>query len=517
MSNRKWKSMNEPEFEEMLRHNVSEFPPEDIVTDVTPWKKEMNRVLIGMALSTISLNFFGLNYVLPAIGMVFSILGFRTLRRENKWLNKCFIITVIRTAYFFPLLILNTTIIQTTAYASQFMTLLSGLNLILQFILFFCFWQGLRTVQLKVNLPPRAQSAVALMIWYVLLCLLGLIQYNGLIIGVAMIIGYIFIIRSLWKLSRELDEAGYVVQTAPIKTTDRSIVIVILAVLIIGCTCGYVFGNSYHMNWNTTDTTEQSNIKKIKTHLIELGFPEYVLNDLTVEDIAACDGALQVVVDVGDHPVNNGRKVTTKEPGEPGSNINWHYKTTTVYDVKELRITGVGVQLPNENEKWMIFQHFLWTENPGFYGTECIQLWPAYRHNKGWDNAGDVTGRVLYDKDGTTFVSPYNSLGTKISKSNSIFRSEQTSTDIYATFSMPRNAENHRGYVAYPIIEIQDGYIADCWFNYTHQQSWLQYPALTAIEMRMANSWNEAGVFKTVQDALQFYSSDERAELISAQ
>lgn len=78
-------------------------------------------------------------------------------------------------------------------------------------------------MQRKVNLPPRAGGAVALIIWYALMCVLAVIQYNGLVIAGAMVIGYIFIIRNIYMLSKELDEAGYSIQTVSIKVTDRCI------------------------------------------------------------------------------------------------------------------------------------------------------------------------------------------------------------------------------------------------------------------------------------------------------
>lgn len=125
-----------------------------------------------------------------------------------------------------------------------------------------------------------------------------------------------------------------------------------------------------------------------------------------------------------------------------------------------------------------------------------------------------MTGRVLYDKGGETFAAPYYSLDNQTFTSNSIFWGEQTSTDVFAAFSMPRQGENYRSYVAYPISEMQDGYIISSWVNYTHQRSWLQYPAMTAMEKRMTNSWNDAGAFMTVQDALQFYPTNEGVEMI---
>lgn len=511
MSNHECESVNEKDFEAMLEKNVSDLPPDDVVEEVTPWRRAMNRVLIGIALCAVTLNFWCLNYILPAIGMVLSILGFRTLRSENKWFRNCFIITVIRAAYFFPMLILNTTIIKSTILTSQISSALTAANLLLLLVEFFCLWQGLRSVQRKVNLPPRARGAAALIIWYAIICILVVIQYSGPIIVWAMIIGYIFIICNIYKLSKELDEAGYSIQTVSTKVTDRCIVLVLISVLIIGCTLGYLFGGSYPMDWRTVDLSEHTEVEEIKNHLIELGFPKYVLDDLTPEDIAACDGALQVVVDITDEPMNDGRIVTTEySDGEE------HYiEQKTVYDVKELRITGVGVQIPGEREKWIIFHHFLWTTDPGFYGTDSIQLWPTYRElSDGWASDGEVTGRVLYDNNGEIFAAPYYSIGNQTFTYSSIFWGEQTTTDVFAAFSMPRRGENYRGYVAYHIVEMLDGCIISSWVNYTHQRSWIQYPAMTAMEKRMTNRRNNAGVFKTVQNALQFYPTSEGVEII---
>lgn len=511
MSDRQWENMSDTDFEAMLESTVSELPPEDIVAEVTPWKKSINRVLVGMALNTITFNFLCLNYILPAIGTILLLLGFRTLRRENRWFGACFVLAIICAAHLFPSLILNTTIIQSTVNASSLSSALTAANLLILFIEYICLWRGFIAVQNKAGIPPHAGGAVALLVWYVLMCLLAINQYSGWIIAVAMIVVYILIIRSLSKLSRELDEAGYAITTAPIKITDRCIVISLAAILLIGCVCGYVFGGSYPMEWSALDPDEHGEVEDIKAHLIDLGFPEYVLNDLSAEDIAACDGALRVFVDVTDEPVNNGR-VVTQETEIDGIK---YLVQDTVIDVKELRITGVGVQVPGDRERWIIFHHFLWTTDPGFYGTESIQLWPVYRDlSEGWHSAGDVTGRVLYDDGGETFAADYYSLGARNFTSDSIFWGTQSRTDVFAEFSMPRNGQAHRGYVAYPVDEVEDGYIISSWFNYTHQRSWLQYPAMTATEKRMANSFDDRA-FKTVQDALQFYPTDEGVEMIS--
>ena len=260
------------------------------------------------------------------------------------------------------------------------------------------------------------------------------------------------------------------------------------------------------MDWQPVDASAQAQTAAIRQQLLGLGFPEEVLNDLTPEDIAACDGALRIVTETENYPVNDGRNVLWEAYNEKNER---YYVQDTVYDVKELRLTGVAVQLPGERETWMVFHHFLWTTDPGFYGTEAIQIRPACRSiPEGWAATGDATGRVLYDRGGQTFAAPYASLGAQTFTANTVLWGEQTNTDLFAAFSLPQHGEHCRGYVAYSTTEARDGYILSSGVYYTHQQSWLQYPVVTAMEKRLTTTWGDSGAFRTVQDALQFFPAD---------
>ena len=114
-----------------------------------------------------------------------------------------------------------------------------------------------------------------------------------------------------------------------------------------GCVCGLLFGTSYPMAWTAVDAGAQSGTAEIRAQLEKLGVPDYVLDDLAPEDLTACDGALRVVVETQNEPLNKDKQ-------------------------KALHITGVAVELPGERERWMIIQHFRWKGNPGFYGTEDL-------------------------------------------------------------------------------------------------------------------------------------------------
>lgn len=508
MDGRDWDAADAAQFETLLSGSLPEVPPDEVAGRVTPWKGAMGRVIAGIALTAVTLNFACLNYLLPAVGTILQLLGFRALRRENGWFRACFLLSAVQTACLLPVLALYTTVLPSLCPAARALSVLPAVSLILTLARLVCLWRGLLAVQRGAGLAPRAPGAAALVVWYVLLGLLALAGYSGLLVGVIMLAGYVLLLRSLYRLSKTMDEAGYALRPAPVRISDRCLALLLAFALLAGCACGYAFGGSYPMDWAPRDANEHSGVEEIKTDLAALGFPGYVLDDLTAEDILACAGAVQVVSEAEDKAVNDGRTVTTRVQTGSG----WHVTQDTVYDVYELRITGVAVRLPGQPERWILFHHFLWTTDPGFYGTESLQLWPAYQGiSRGWRAAGDFTGRVLCSRDGTELAADYAQLGEQTYVSSSIFRGEQQSTDVFAVFSMPRHSEAQRGYVAYPVETVQPGYLISSWVNYTHQTSFLQYPVRTAAEQRMAGGWR-GGAFRTVQDALQFFPEDSGTE-----
>ena len=512
MEHTDWNDLNDERFDALLTDSLPELVPDDIAAEVTPWKQATNRILIGLGLTSLTLNFLCLNYILPSIGAILVLLGFRTLRGENRWFRCGFVAAAIRTICLLVVLVSNTTIWPSLAsFAMLFRILGASLLLFLLFIYVFL-WMGLRAVQRGAGMLVRVRGAAGLIVWYGILCLLALVQYRGIVIGIVMVIAYLRILFSLRRLAQDLEETGYAIRTAPIHTTDLRLSLSLCIILIIGMTFGYAAGGTYPMNWDPVAENGQTDVQEIRSHLLELGFPEEVLRDLTDEDVSACAGADRVVVDVTDEPVNDGRTVTTRT--EEGDRTHIHQ--STVYDVRELHITGIGVRIPGERERWILFHHFLWTTDPGFRGTESIQLWPAWQGmEERWSPDGTLTGRVLCDMDGQTLAAPFYSLETERFQQNSIFQAPETRSDPFACFSFPREAKNMRGYLTYRILQNEDGWLVNSWFNYTHQRTWLQYPVVTAMEKRMTDSWNAAGAFLTVQYALQFYPDGEEIVMIS--
>ncbi len=486
--------------DDLLTECFAELPPEDIVAGVTPWKKAMRRVLWGMGLTSVTLNFLYLQYILPTLGLVLGLLGFRAMRRENRWLSACFVLTALRLAGMVLSLVLNTTIWDWGSWEKAL-----GIALLLsQLMNIFCLWRGLRALRQKAGLEPGAGGGLALLLWYLAVCALALVGYRGMVIGIAMIVGYGFILVSLSRLSGELDEAGYALCPAAVRIPDKVIVLALCAVLAAGMALGYAFGGQYAMDWQPLASVGQQDVAGIKAHLLELGFPDYVLEDMTAEDIALCEGALQVATIRREHPFNEGRQVVEVEGNT--------YHHSTVYDTRELQVTGVAVELPGERERWKLIHHFAWTEDPGFWGTECIKLIPPWRLN-GWAQDSDITGRVLMEREGRTYTAPYICLEEMTYDYSNLFGSG-TSTNVFAAFSFPEKSREQRGYVTFTLREMRHGTLVDSWFEYTHQQTRWLYPVQTALENALSGSWNLNGLFHRADDAIQFFADEDGVETL---
>jgi hypothetical protein len=495
--------MEKMNIDSILRDSIPELPPQYMVGKVNPWRRAMNCVLIGLALNAITLNSPDLSYILPTVGMILMLLGFRALRQENGWFKACWIITMLHAALGFLGLVLKATIFQYTEYGMQLFDVMAFAAMAMIICEIFCLQGGFKAVQKKAGLPPHAGGAVALMVWYLLLCLLAIVKFDGtrtLIFAIVLTVAFIFIIRSLFKMSKELHEAGYVIRAASVRVSDSIFVVAVLAVLGLGIACGYLFGNSYPMQWKAVETSKQAEVKEIKEDLIGLGFPEEILEDLTTQDIIACKGALSVVTDVHDYAASKGRIVggIYRDNGP-----------------KELRITGIAVRLPEGRGKWKIFHHFLWLSDPGFYGTEAIQLWGGYQNKNDWEKIGEASGQVLCTKDGNSLAAPYYSLGDEPIHPGSNFYDWMVYASTTATFSMPKGGERYRGYIAYDIVQMRDDLdIADSSIEYTHQHGWHQYPVETAVEHIELGNWKRNSVFFTVKDMLEFHLTEDGGELL---
>ncbi|KIR03863.1 hypothetical protein P261_02678 [Lachnospiraceae bacterium TWA4] len=170
---------NEQEFDQMLTESLLSPPPEDALVRVIPLKQAMNYVLIGMVLCTVLLNFAGLNYLLPTIGSILILLGYRSLRLGNRWLYGCFVMEIINVLTRILLLIIGTTIYQNEINILEAQKVLLAIGAISSYVQYFCLWRALCIVRKKASVKISLKSVVALFVFYVILGVFALMNYEG--------------------------------------------------------------------------------------------------------------------------------------------------------------------------------------------------------------------------------------------------------------------------------------------------------------------------------------------------
>lgn len=496
-------------FDELLREDAAALPP-PADGEITPWRTAMDRILWGMGLTTITLNFLWLDVLLPAIGAVLLVLGFRTLRRENAPLRWGYRLALLALAIRFAgdvLAALPVDVGNTLAYVHIPVTL----------ALYVCLWQGMVGVSRAAGAEkPAAPAAGAMAVFYAALTALALIGLEGWLLVLPLLALYLFLLRSMVRLSRSLTDTGYAITAAPVRLSDSAVLWGALGALLAAVLLTAFLGQRYPMDWQPRQDAPQD--ASIRQSLLEKGFPSYVLDDLTAEEVSRMAGAVRVYRQVErlysdtdyrtittahymsdpDRPLVFDRTITDVD-GEGERHYTYVYR---VYDTLEQTMTHVAVELPEEDgvRRYIYIHYLTYDTQPSPRLTEALELWPAWQVEIGWTPGGAVSGRLLCERSGGEQTAPFYSLTGGSQQITDIFgtRWEQ---QITALWTRPAHAEKIRAYVFYDALRGEDGWVIESWANYVCQTAPV-YPFRDAAAL-----WHSYGsdAYSLRQTALQVF------------
>ena len=494
-------------FAQMMREDASALPPPE---KINPWQMAMTQVLWGFGLSTITLNFLYLDYILPALGAVLLVLGFRTLRRENRPLRWCYILSIAKLlvcAAGDVLAALPVKVELPGAYIGTAVTL----------VLYICLWRGMVEVSRAAGAEkPAAPAAGAMALFYALLLPLALIGLQGWLLVMPILIVYAAILRNMWKLTRSLEDMGYAITAAPVRLPGWAVLWGSLAAMLAAVLLTAFLGQRYPMDWHARDDAPQD--ETIRQQLLAKGFPSYVLDDLTADEVSCMADAVRVYRQVErlysdtdyrtittahymsdpDRPLVFDRTITDVD-GEGERHYTYVYR---VYDTLEQTMTHVAVELPEEDgvRRYIYIHHLTYDTQPSPRLTEALELWPAWQVEIGWTPGGAVSGRLLCERSGGEQTAPFYSLTGGSQQITDIFgtRWEQ---QITALWTRPAHAEKIRAYVLYDALRLEDSWVIESWTNYARQTAPV-YPYRDAITL-----WRSYGsdAYDLRQNALQVF------------
>lgn len=493
-------------FDQMLTEDAAALPPPGV--EVNPWREAMCLVLWGLGLTTLTLHFLYLDVILPAVGAILMVLGFRTLRRENRALQWCYRLSVAAATVRSIAYTLNA-LPWETGYVPAYVTIL------LTLALYVCLWRGMVGVSRAAGSEkPAAPAAGALVICYAVMIPLAYIGLEGWLAVLPLVIIYIVILRNLMKLSRSLADTGYVVTAAPVRLPSWAVLWGYLGVTLAAILLAMFLGQRYPMDWQPRADAPQD--AAIRAELLELGFPRDVLDDLTAEETAKMSGATEIRTQTDmEYDKTRYRELNTDIWYDTAMPDNWQYDHAEkqqdgsyryvyrIYDVRTCVMTHVAVLL---EEECIILHHAAIVKPPKESYTEAMELWPVwYGDPDEWSRGGWYQGRVLCDKDGRSYAAGFSALTEGSYESTGFFGSSRRSA-ITAEWSRLHGSENIRAYILYDARSLTPkwGYL-DSWCNCARQTRPV-YPFRDALTLW--HSWITNDSIDLWQTALQVWSDE---------
>ncbi len=212
------------------------------------WKTAFTLILWGFCLMMLQFQyFFEYAFLLPALGMVFTFLGFYRLRNENKAMHSCCTLSLIA-LFIYPFYLLATTLpLFIFSWFHWCMVAFQILYLVYLLVLLFLFRKGFQQMSQQTNHPVQA-NAIAVLLLCTLLQQLLAYTYLAQSMLTWLFISVVFLLSIwvIWINALHLPEAGYRLQTPSSNLQDGWCIgaySLIIALLIIS---GIVFTMSLY-------------------------------------------------------------------------------------------------------------------------------------------------------------------------------------------------------------------------------------------------------------------------------
>lgn len=543
------RALSDEEIEELL-FSDDDMLPENAVKRISPTRRAFLLTVWGLALSSLQLPLFErgvqfafneysenamrfpfLGVLIPFVGLLLSIFGLRALKKVNRAFGFSWVLCLLRAVLFIFGLVFTFSVLHEGETGKIIARILGALSFFSMLTQIFGVFAGFRSVRSSIGFEPRSGELMALAAWYALRSMLAsteaFMELPLLMFGAQAL--YLLILLALHLLTQSFDEAGYSVRTrgsrvsAWILSLAGSAAAVCTVLFAFSCLGKYrVREISLQADAVQTLTPEQQQradeAAGIRQRLIELGVPEYAVNDLSDAEAMLFEGAQRagseskcyVLTETKEPFINsffkpNGRG-TEHAVGDGDSlsaviyadGTGWWSESVEFFipvvvegsspsgdsDVKlkvytmdgDLRVTTAAVELGARADtellkRYAFIHYFEYSPEVSFHGTEAVRIHPVSGHHQ-QDFAMDTSarGRLLYERSGEKLSAGFNSLESPriifsnptVSASADVEMASFTLTEagsspdgnIYAGFSVPDGAEKVRFYIAYTVTEL---------------------------------------------------------------
>ena len=478
--------------DEMIeRQMAGTVPGEAVVEEVNPWYEPITRIVTGMALTGITLNFLYLQYLLPTLGIVLQYLGFRTLRRSGPAFRLAWALSLVRLIWQAVVLVLDVTPWLPSGalnYALGFAAM--GV----QIIQLLALRAGLRRICREAGIEQQGDPLRAAVIWQLVIVVLAFSPLaQSWLAFIPMIAAFALIIRSLARVGGSLGGAGYCFVPAPVRMSSGLLkwgyLLLCLVLVLLTSFC------VNHPRLDAQPVPETQGEAETRQALAALGLPEDVLADLPDEHVRALEGALRV--DVQEETLifhtSDSHEERMRQAEMPEESLAYDFVPPApenrdwVDPCPTLLSRMAYIELPDS--RMAVLNWFAWQQGGAHWGDAVMLGWQdSYEYL-----TGQIGGALLYEKDGQAYTAPIPRLNDGVVTTNDWFFGTQSDPRITGTVSYPFGAQDQRGYVLY-ILQLRDlEYTArlhgNTMLNYRHRVQPFSLPYRTPAEL--ASGWTD--------------------------
>ncbi len=512
--------MSPNEFDRSLMEDLSQLPPAPgEVWDYTPWRSAMTKILWGMGLITFRFHFFYLEYLLPLLGAVLLYLGYRTLRRENRWFRLCWGLSGFYLLFCGGTYTLNATPLMAQITAVPVLNVgLGVLSSLLHLALLAALRQGIRASFTAAERRPKDWigraflsylAALGIAVWSTLVPLTAQPEgpisfgpeitneplYYARIIATAAL--FILVLVCIGKQRSALTGFGYAVRTAPARLPAPVFLGLVILVLAGSVTAAlWLSSRAPALEAQPLSAVHAEEYSSVRAHLVDLGMDADLANSLDETELERCRDALAVY----DLPLTHAY----------GENTYNREDETGRADVEYVTLRSWAVQLPDDQVRYYLT--FRWLQNPEYNIRDGLTGDPS-----SYDPSYDFSARILWDQDGQTWsAAPTVHLGGgETPEELPDWALEWYDYELenlghlayipWCQFSFPADSENRWGWMAWSqdLTDRQDHsddagtlYYLSLLF-YRHQVSWLHYPYYSFPQLLASSSIPRDGVTQT--------------------
>ncbi|MBQ4428158.1 MAG: hypothetical protein II871_00060 [Clostridia bacterium] len=600
------RALSDEEIEELL-FSDDDMLPENAVKRISPTRRAFLLTVWGLALSSLQLPLFEmgvqfafneysenamrfpfLGVLIPFVGLLLSFFGLRALKKVNRGFCFSWLLCFLRAVLFIFGLVFTFSVLHEGETGKIIARILGALSFFSMLTQIFGVFAGFRSVRSSIGFEPRSGELIALAAWYALRSMLAsteaFMELPLLMFGAQAL--YLLILLALHLLTQSFDEAGYSVRTrgsrvsAWILSLAGSAAVVCTVLFAFSCLGKYrVREISLQANEGQVFTPEQQQradeAAGIRQRLIELGVPEYAVNDLSDAEAMLFEGAQRAGSGSQSYRLTeNGSNIHYFVKPNDGKSeyvlgdaasisfnsdgMSWgSYGTESCIPVvvdgaslssdgelklgmlmmnADIRVTSVAVELGTRADtellkRYAFIHYFEYSPEVSFHGTEAVRIHPVSGHHQ-QDFAMDTSarGRLLYERGGEKLSAAFNSIESPriifsnptVSASADAEMASFTLTEagsspdgnIYAGFSVPDGAEKVRFYIAYTVTELNSmpWAASNMGFTLVHQRKNANVTGKTAYEIIRFNS-RMSDTFDWLTGSILLWSDKLRVEM----